>query len=63
MANYINKDDPRAFLYLKELKAKLSKYAKTDPRFNGMSQCGRHLIRLGFKADKKDRAKALKDIS
>lgn len=60
MANDVNKNDPRAWLYLKDLKVKLAEYAKSDPRFNSLSDCGRHLLRLGFEADKADRKKALK---
>ena len=63
MAKKANPDDPRAFLYLRELKKRLIDYAKTDPRFDNISECGRHLLRLGWSADKKAREKALKDIT
>ena len=62
MAQKPNPDDPRVWLYLgKELKGIFIKYAKSDTRFDSMSDCGRHLILLGMSADKKDRKEALKD--
>lgn len=63
MAQKINTEDPRAWLYLYALKPVLANYYKTDPRFNDMSECGRHLIEKGMEADKEDREKALKGIT
>lgn len=64
MANDVNKDDPRVWMYLgRKFKLKLSNYANSDPRFSSMSACCRFLLDLGIKADKKDREKALKDIT
>lgn len=64
MAKEINIDDPRVWLYLgKEFKEALAKYANSDPRFSNMSECGRFLLKLGMKSDKKDRENALKDVT
>lgn len=63
MGNDINKDDPRTFLYLRDLKRKLAEYATSDPRFDSLSACCKHLLKLGLKADQKDREKALKEIT
>lgn len=63
MAQKVNDDDPRAWLYLYEVKALLSRFTKTDPRFDNMSEAAKHLIPLGIEADKEDREKALKDVS
>ena len=63
MANKINKDDPRTFLYLAGLKKIFVEYAQSDPRFDSLSACGKHLIELGMEADKEDRDKAIEGIT
>lgn len=63
MANATNDKDPRCFLYLKEVKPTLAEYSKSDPRFDNMSDCARHLIVKGIEADKKDREKAINSLS
>ena len=63
MANDINKDNPKTFLYLQDLKRKLAEYAASDPRFSSLSACCKHLLNLGLKADKEEREKALKAVN
>ena len=63
MANKVNREDPRTFLYLGVLKAELVDFAVSDARFESVSACARHLIKLGMDADKEDREKALKSVS
>lgn len=53
------KKDYRTWLSLEETGDRLEKYTETDPRFSNRSAAARHLIELGFKADKKAREKAL----
>ncbi len=57
------KKDYRTFLTLHETGDKLETYAGTDPRFTTRSECARHLIELGLKADKKAREKALAGVN
>lgn len=57
------KKDYRTFLTLHDTGERLEKYAGTDPRFSTRSECARHLIELGLKADKKAREKALAGVS
>lgn len=52
---------PKSFLSLKELGPELEQYAQTDPRFQYVSDAARHLLRLGIKADKAQREKALRN--
>lgn len=52
----------RTFLYLGDMGAKLEQYATTDPRFTSRSETARHLLALGMKADRAERAKAIKNI-
>ena len=61
MANKINKDDPRCFLYLGKLKAKLADFAISDARFESVSECARFLIQLGMKTDEENREKSAKE--
>lgn len=63
MANKVNKEDPRTFLYLSGLKVRLVDYAHSDPRFESVSACAKHLISVGMDADKEDREKALKAVN
>lgn len=63
MAPKVNKEDPRTFLYLKNLKADFAEYAESDPRFDSLSACGEYLIGLGMEADKEDREKAVEAIT
>lgn len=62
MANKVNKTDPRTFLYLGKIKETFVNYAQSDPRFDSVSACGKHLIQAGMDADKEDREKAIKGI-
>lgn len=52
----------RTFLSLGEMSETLEIYATSDPRFDSRSQCARHLLELGIKADKKARDKALANV-
>ena len=63
MANYVNKNSPKTFLYLEDLKIKLAEYADSDPRFSSLSACCKHLLNVGLKADKEEREKALKAVN
>lgn len=49
-------------LYLGEVGAAMEKYADSDPRFRSRSECARHLISKGMRADKKEREKAISSI-
>lgn len=63
MAPKVNKEDPRTFLYLKDIKKSFAEYAESDPRFDSLSACGEYLIGLGMKADQEDRQKAIEGIA
>lgn len=56
------KEDYRTFLSLGDMGDKLESYAASDPRFKNRSAAAIHLLRLGMKADKRAREKALKSV-